>query len=128
MALIPLRKKIRSRHRRCCCEFFFLHGLRPIFVNFVTFSTKHGSTSDKACVRLLGSRYAHANAHRRPRSRCRVFAAQTSSLSDYILDLSTISEHVSLLRSAKYRIWSRIFSSWLVSILLLHKILSACQN
>ena len=37
---------------------FFLHGLRAIFVNFVTFSTKHGSTSDKACVRLVGSRYA----------------------------------------------------------------------
>jgi len=41
---------------------FFLHGLRA-------FSTKHGSISDKACVRLVGSRYVHANAHRRPRSR-----------------------------------------------------------
>jgi len=36
------------------------------FLNFVTFSTKHGSTSDKACSRPLGSRYVHANAHRRP--------------------------------------------------------------
>jgi len=37
---------------------------RPIFVNFVTFSTKHGSTSNKAYSRLSGSRYVHANAHR----------------------------------------------------------------
>ena len=46
-----------------CC-----HGLsgRPIFFNFVTFSIKHGSTADKAYSRLLGSRYVHANAHRRP--------------------------------------------------------------
>ena len=54
------------------------------FVNFVTFSTKHGSTSDKACVRLVGSRYVYANAHHRPRSRFWVFAAQTSRLSFYI--------------------------------------------
>ena len=46
-----------------------LSSIRPIFLNFVTFSTKHGSTSDKACSRPLGSRYVHANAHRRPRSR-----------------------------------------------------------
>jgi len=39
---------------------------RPIFLNFVTFSTEHGSTSDKACSRLLGSRCVHANARRRP--------------------------------------------------------------
>ena len=45
---------------------FFLSGIRAIFLNFVAFSTKHGSTSDKACVRLVGSRYVHANAHRRP--------------------------------------------------------------
>ena len=38
--------------------------VRHIFLNFVTFSTKHGSTSDKAYSRLLESRSAHANAHR----------------------------------------------------------------
>ena len=36
-----------------------------IFFNFVTFSTKQGSTLDKAYSRLLGSRCVHANAHRR---------------------------------------------------------------
>ena len=66
---------------------FSLNGIRAIFINFVTFSTKHGSTLDKACVRLLGSRYVQANAHRWPRSHFWVFAAQTSSLSDYILDM-----------------------------------------
>jgi len=39
---------------------------RPIFLNFVTFSTKHGSTLDKAYSRLLGSRYVQANAHCQP--------------------------------------------------------------
>ena len=39
------------------------------FLHFVTFTTKHGSTSDKACSRLLGSRCVQANAHRQPRSR-----------------------------------------------------------
>jgi len=88
MALIPIRKKNSQPPPPLLLllRIFFLSGIRAIFVNFVTFSTKHGSTSDKACARLMGSRYAQANAHRRPRSRCRVFAAQTSSLSDYILD------------------------------------------
>ena len=57
---------------------------RPIFLNFVTFSTKHESTSDKAYSRLLGSCYVHANAHRRPWSRLWVFATETSSVLDYI--------------------------------------------
>ena len=43
-------------------------GGRPIFLNVVTFSTKHGSTSDKAYSRLLGPRYVHANAHRQLQS------------------------------------------------------------
>jgi len=83
-----------SNSRNCSCpslvhrfrdaEIFFLSGIRAIFLNFVTFSTKHGSISDKACVRLLGSRYVHANAHRRPWSRFWVFAGETSSLSFYI--------------------------------------------
>ena len=48
---------------------FFSKRFKAYFLNFVAFSTKHGSISDKACVRLVESRYVHANAHRRPRSR-----------------------------------------------------------
>jgi len=68
MALIPLRKKIRSR-RLAAAANFFPKRFKAYFLNFVAFSTKHGSTSDKACVRLVKPRYVHANAHRRPRSR-----------------------------------------------------------
>ena len=53
---------LRLQHSRHSC-YDGLSG-RPIFVNFVTFSTKHGSTSNKAYSRLSGSRYVHANAHR----------------------------------------------------------------
>jgi len=45
-----------------------LSSIRPIFLNFVTFSTKHGSTSDKACTRLLGSCCVYAKARCWPRS------------------------------------------------------------
>jgi len=72
---------LQHSHRRSRCCFC---GSMPIFLNFVTFSTKHGWTLDKACSRPLGSRYVHANAHRRPWSRFRVFAAETSSVLDYI--------------------------------------------
>ena len=48
---------------------FFSKRFKAYFLNFVAFSTKIGSTSDKACVRLVGSRYVHANVHRQPRSR-----------------------------------------------------------
>jgi len=77
MALIPLSKKKFAAATAIApwlLRIFFQSGIRAIFLNFVAFSTKHGSTSDKACVRRVGSRYVHANAHRRPRSRCRVFA------------------------------------------------------
>ena len=71
MALIPLREKKSQPPPPLLLlvRIFSLSGIRAIFINFVTFSTKHGSTLDKACVRLLGSRYVHANAHRRPQSR-----------------------------------------------------------
>ena len=41
---------------------------KAYFSHFVTFSTKHGSTSDKACSHPFGSCYVHDNAHRRPRA------------------------------------------------------------
>jgi len=76
IGLIPLRKKFAAAAAAAATVNFFLSGIRAIFLNFVTFSTKHGATSDKACSRLLGPRYAHANAHRRPQSRCQVFAGE----------------------------------------------------
>jgi len=81
----------RLTHRSCCSSYAYtvecqgpwhaymhargggLHvaaaaGPWPIFLNFVTFIIKHGSTSDKVCSRLSGSRYVHANAHHEPQS------------------------------------------------------------
>jgi len=71
------------RHSRCCC--CCCYGLAVgLFFYFVTFSAKHGSTLDKAYSRLSGSRYVHANAHRRPQSHFWVFAGETLSVLDYI--------------------------------------------
>jgi len=71
-----------SRRSRsyCCCSDGFYDFSRMIFIYFLPSVRKLGSTSDKAYSRLLGSRYVHAHAHRRPRSHFWVFAAETSMI------------------------------------------------
>jgi len=69
MALISLRKKFAAAAAAAAAANFFPKRFKTYFHNFVNFSTKHGSTSDKACVRLVEPRYVHTNVHHRPRSR-----------------------------------------------------------
>ena len=96
-----------SRRSRCCDG---LSG-RPIIFNFVTFSTKHGSASDKAYSRLLGSGYVvHANAHRRPWRHFWVFVAQT--FHSFLLYIRI--SFITILRTITVQWTSRVSTSQLV--------------
>ena len=77
------RPGLNLQHSRRSRRFWHGFALGLYFLNFVTFSTKLVSTSDKAYCRLLGSCYVHANAHCRLWSHFWVFVAQTLSVLFY---------------------------------------------
>ena len=76
-------KEKNSRPLLLLREFLSLSGLRPIFLILLLLHKDRFDIGQSLCS-SGGSRYVHANAHRRPRPRFWVFAAETSSLSDYI--------------------------------------------